>query len=513
MLRESINEMIVSLTENAKCSTKSFQENSKAFIELLTKSVTYHHWSNLLILQSKELNIILKEFDDKELNSASTSDKVPIPDILGPPNFVPLFNERDKLSCSAPTCKSRFSFLRSYEKHMRHYHPEILIDKTKKDPKAICRLISKETNRTCESKLPLRSMIYHLEHLHDFKKPQNHMLWGFQVQSPPTPVFVKKGEFMQFQATPNSVATPQNLNIGPSSSKKSNNDVNKTQEGNKNNDRISARSKKTKAVQLKKHIASGTEDCNIGLGLSMNRSSGNLDEDKTVVAQPQEDDHATKTTIDLNQMTPISVRSKGKKRKLLSSLENEIEIHQEKLYSPPVAATESFENIEEDITQLHSPEKIGDNSSECSSDQNFDSDYESQDEDSYNELRMRNKRIRYKNRNKSKYLSLSERPQNVKFIEDMKSFMSRDTIATANKTNSTWLKAMKQLFTATDSFLAFEVGKNEDFNLEMLRAFKSEDFQHLLYPLDWLVATCSREDGGKGVERLKAHADLREWFI
>ena len=52
---------------------------------------------------------------------------------------------------------------------------------------------------------------------------------------------------------------------------------------------------------------------------------------------------------------------------------------------------------------------------------------------------------------------------------------------------------------------------NPEFNLENLRNFSSNTFVHLRYPGDWISDTAGTI-GNKGLDRLKAHCEIREFL-
>ena len=139
-----------------------------------------------------------------------------------------------------------------------------------------------------------------------------------------------------------------------------------------------------------------------------------------------------------------------------------------------------------------------------------DSDTELGDSDVFTKKRIKNKRLRYLGRNRTE-LNFADREENRDFIRDMQHYMEEGLVGVGNKKPTTISKTMRYLFHQNDSFLNFEIQRNKSFVLENLRNFNSKDFYNLNYPRDWIITTCG-EDGGKGVERLKAHANLRRYI-
>lgn len=80
--------------------------------------------------------------------------------------FSPLLNENAKIPCPAQNCKSRFKYKRSYEAHILKFHDESMIDHNVKDPGGTCLMKDSESGKVCGSKLPIESILYHLEHIH-----------------------------------------------------------------------------------------------------------------------------------------------------------------------------------------------------------------------------------------------------------------------------------------------------------------------------------------------------------
>ena len=125
----------------------------------------------------------------------------------------------------------------------------------------------------------------------------------------------------------------------------------------------------------------------------------------------------------------------------------------------------------------------------------FDSDYSDGDNEEFTLGRVKNKRLRHKERNKNS-LKNHQQPENMIFILAMKNYMKNETIATANLDNSNINKTLSHLFYQDDSFLNFQLKQSQHFNLGQLTNFTSNSFQMLKFPFDWLTATV-KNDGIK----------------
>ena len=139
-----------------------------------------------------------------------------------------------------------------------------------------------------------------------------------------------------------------------------------------------------------------------------------------------------------------------------------------------------------------------------------DTDMEEGDGDLYTELRHRNRDIRYKIRNLTT-IPLYEMEENRIFIEDFKTYLQKFSATPASRKTPTIDKACSHLYLQTDSLLSYEFEKNPEFNLENLRNFSSNTFVHLRYPGDWISDTAGTI-GNKGLDRLKAHCEIREFL-
>ena len=158
-------------------------------------------------------------------------------------------------------------------------------------------------------------------------------------------------------------------------------------------------------------------------------------------------------------------------------------------------------------TEAHLDEDI---SSDNSDGEEYDSDFEPGDTESYTTIRVQNKKIRHSSRNIN-ILPLHLKSGNIEFIEAMTKFLKQNTIDTGNAERSTVTKTIRHLFLSSDSLLSFEVERNCQFKLQNWRNFQDANYMHLKYPLDWITKTCHK-DGVKGCERLKAHCSLRRYI-
>ena len=136
-----------------------------------------------------------------------------------------------------------------------------------------------------------------------------------------------------------------------------------------------------------------------------------------------------------------------------------------------------------------------------------DSDCEIGDETQFTKFRLNNKITRHELRN-NHVDDIPNREENINFIEDMKLYMRSQCISTRNIKSSTITKALSHLFFREDSLLIFRVQQDPTYNLKRLIDFQTSNYKPLLYLSDWLKQTAN-DNGSKGGERLKAHAQLR----
>ena len=255
-------------------------------------------------------------------------------------------------------------------------------------------------------------------------------------------------------------------------------------------------------------------------------TSTSADDSVVIILSSGESSDEEQINPNIEMITPILRRTHGKRKIMSQDLEStrdEASSSRSNPFSSPANSplpklehsspkSEPFSIHEEDFQDLDL------NSSQVSNYENSDtdetediddSDTESIDDEEFTTRRLMNKRLRHAKRMES-IIKPSERPENERFIRDMEEFMKLQSVSTSS--SETTAKDLRHLFFKDDSFLQFELSKNKNFKLENLRSFNDDTFQHLQYPLSWLVTTCD-SDGTKATERLKAHSDLRQYIL
>ena len=469
-----------------------FQQRSQTFLKKLIDCLAHQNWTELINLQVLEINSVLKAVEStstsnnhqssEHVNSISNATEISSENEISKIKvFSPLVLEKSQIKCSVKGCKGRFAYKRSYVSHMKTFHGDDEI-KSFCDPPGTCQLISKKTNRPCLAKLPYNSIYNHMKVFHDVSKDNdNHILLGFDMSSNPKPVFGKKNYgYKIVDSKIEFIPNHPNKYQGPcSSSNEETMSSFKNMDGNSTATN-SAAGNITNPVEDNK-----TESCS-SLGITGDYQSS---ESVNVIFTPNNQIELEETSKEICSDTPKSTKPGKIRRRLSIVLPLTVSPdHNEE------SSADSSQNVDDELS-------APDSSSQDSQMLEIDSDYEDGDNDNYTEMRQNNKKIRHINRNNN-LVPLHQKDSNSKFISDMIEFMKMNTIDTTNKNTSTIKKTVRNLFSDTDSLLAFQVEKQADFNLEKWRNFESSEFQHIMYPLEWLAKTCDR-NGGKGVERLK----------
>lgn len=131
LLSVNINDL---LEDPKHLGIKIFQDTSKKFMEKLENSENHQNFIGLLNLQIKELISVMNSSDDNvntsvvspsslQVSKACSSNTLKTPksvtskiDLEKIKKFSPLVMHDNKIRCSAPWCKSKFSYKRSYDK-------------------------------------------------------------------------------------------------------------------------------------------------------------------------------------------------------------------------------------------------------------------------------------------------------------------------------------------------------------------------------------------------------------
>ena len=209
-----------------------FKDTTSKFLEKLEANQEHQQFIGLIKLQIAEVISLLK-MDDIEIaghsasgnssheSTACTSNTLKTPksstlriDLSKIKKFSPLIVDGNRIRCSVSWCKSRFSYKRTYNKHMVNFHPNVLVDHTVKDPPGTCELLT--AGLPCHTTLCERAMMYHLEHIHGIHVPANHFLYGFDTSlNVPSAIFVPDAHRYQAKKSstlniPNVIVVSQN---------------------------------------------------------------------------------------------------------------------------------------------------------------------------------------------------------------------------------------------------------------------------------------------------------------
>ena len=147
-----------------------------------------------------------------------------------------------------------------------------------------------------------------------------------------------------------------------------------------------------------------------------------------------------------------------------------------------------------------------------------DSDQEEDDLLEFTEIRLKNKKQRYVERNveESEQIKLEDLPGNSEFIKKFENFLKDVKFSSnSNKDTSTIDTYMKHLFSHPHSFLSYMVAQDPSFRLDRLLMFTNTDlFLEIKSPMDWQLS----EGGESGIlnaskrrTMLKCHAAIRDF--
>ena len=524
MVVTTIDEALVLVQNNKLQNVTSLQEFVKDFVHALKNNDEFIVWSKLIKTQYKEISSVFSQ--ESEFEQQSELDQQTESDLQS--DFVPFFPKFIQISCTVPGCPSKFEHKRSYDRHMKQHHPNHEIDIDIDEIRGVCRLFKRGTDLECKKELPLRTIYDHLLKRHNIPKPQkNHILSGFYLKPRPTPVFVKKTKKTRIKGIKYlgkkhpkiklfdsrkkaKVHKKKEKELSPSSESEENtdndsvksdtsNDIHPTKDENDTLPKMVEFVKRTKKSSLKGRKILEKKQPKIKLSevsiklendLSLSSETDEFSDDDPLKSETLKDIYPTSDEKESfpaigDKIIEETIGEKSKKNKQWNEIENN-----------NYASIEDETPTNELITETESIEA--------------DSDFEVGDEDIFTANRMKNKKRRHINR-KSGNIKIYELDLNKKFVEDMQHYLVSNNILATTKINSTVYKIMNELFYKQDSFLYYEVSNNENFSLENLRSFTSDEFHSLRHPRDWLVDTCG-EDGCKGTERLKSHAALRKFL-
>ena len=470
-------------------------------------------WTKVMKLHLEELN--MKTSDKKESKSLLKENNNLV-------IFTPSLKEHSRFKCTV--CDNLFKHKRSYEAHFNKFHKEYDIDESLTDPKGTCRLISKITKRTCNKKFSFRGIYGHLQKKHDVERiSEKHKLVGFDLNGIPKAIFMEEGkDYEEFllKASKYDNSEENTIKNRTVTSLKENDLQDKITLNSKNFKLFrkenfylhsSSNSPKKKRKKLKRkrlwkkkykriinNIAdSSSEEDDSGINVKGKNNEESLSQ--VFKTSPLCHNEDTNSSHGKNIFSPFSEDEKE---------DNNL---REKSQFFPNLHSSYCSDVMEEVSNSFTESGMQSNNPEllvkenvCS---NEDSDYIEGDTEEYTENRLTYKKMRHDLRNETQVKN-HENKKNLEFINLLINYMKDETIATVNMDNSTINKTLSHLFYQNDSLLNYEIEHDKTFHLKKFIDFESESFQMLKFPLDWLSATV-KNDGIKGIERLKAHHNLR----
>ena len=430
--------------------------------------------------------------------------------------FTPLKTEKITKSC--PFC-GQFFGIRSLKNHIRQKHKEEKGEKEKKakddgsdkeDGSAMlgtCRMPDKkDPTLICGRRFPSDGIKRHLKEYHSYDCP-NKPLRGFTSKGglPSTPIFLRKNEpdpqyDVMIQALDSSVddedkaieETPTLiLEVGPSSKK-----------------RLFSEDEK----EVNKSAEVNTVDKSAEVDMSL--------EEQIVLETESNKPEDAEDFIGLNRSTELDMSFEEERAE--PGLDK-IEQNAEEINRADDSLTDSLDvsNIPRDVVDNFCQDydkRVGlkvsfvDDglSNIVDMDHDEDSDYEDGDNPAYSHDRVTRKSERHNNRINLSTSKLAEQDGNKEFIAKFKDFMLNKGLS-QKKDERPAHKCFGHIYGYHDSLLEYESKQDEEFFLDRLTAFKSEDFLALKFPLGWLKATCP-DDPSRAMEKLKSHKFLRDYL-
>ena len=145
-----------------------------------------------------------------------------------------------------------------------------------------------------------------------------------------------------------------------------------------------------------------------------------------------------------------------------------------------------------------------------------DSDVDPEDSDEFTQMRLANKKKRYKTREERTLgeTEPSSLPENQEIIEQFRSFVSKKGVSD-NPDQNTFKKSDGILFRHDDSWLKFMVNKKPGFKLnDLLKFDKKDEFVAMKDPQSWLdtiAGPTGNDNPSRQREMLKSHKQMRDF--
>ena len=142
---------------------------------------------------------------------------------------------------------------------------------------------------------------------------------------------------------------------------------------------------------------------------------------------------------------------------------------------------------------------------------NDDSDFEEGDLPEFCHSRVSRKTERHDNRINLSSSKLAEKDGNSNFVTKFNDFMANRLISKV-KNDTAADKCFGHIYRYNDSLLEYESKLNEDFLLDRLLDFKSDNYLDLKFPHEWIKSTCPNNPS-RAQEKLKAHKFIRDFIL
>ena len=527
-----------------------------------TKAVSYNEASggdNKMVMKHFQLHMqSLKRVLDQDWNkslpqfapasAADTSTNVATPEKKegGPlkvfEKFTPL--KYDKITKDCPFCGQVFG-IRSLENHIRQKHKEEDTDTVKgeKEKKSkddenekedastllgTCKMADKKgSNSICGRRFPSDRIKRHLKEYHSFTCPKE-PLRGFITEDGAksySPFFARKGD-------PDPVCDVVIQALDSSPDKDDEDDVERPSLVLEIGASSSKASKRLFSDEDEVEDESEQVDMSpeIGEGLALLADageSGSTKEKDTVVEsrkmfseEDEKEDKSEQVDMSLEAEENLAFLTDAEESGSTNEMDTEVESRKmpyEVVGCGTGIGPDYFHDVVDIVCQDYEKRvrlvvSFDDDGQDTIYDINHegDSDFEEGDKPEFSHNRVSRKAERRDNRMNLSVSNLAEKNGNKGFVAKFKEFMSNRGISKAKDDRSAD-KIIGHIISYEDSVLEYESKLDEDFFLDRLIAFKSDDFLALKFPLGWIKSTWG-ENPSRAVEKLKAHKHLREYI-
>ena len=420
--------------------------------------------------------------------------------------FTPLKTERETKDC--PFCGQVFG-IKSLANHIRDKHKEDNEEKGEKEknPEAkdkedkreealgTCRMPDKKNpNVICGRKFPSDRIKRHLKDHHSYDEvPPNIPLRGFISENgrvTGTPIFLRKAE-----KDPEFDVLIQPLDSSPA-------DTHEDEEVDGESQTLVLEADEGSQISKKRLFSNSDEE-----DVSMKMVDKSAEADMSYEEEETECEKSEDCLVDKSAEADMSYEEE----------ETECEKSEDCLEDLSLPEHNSDHSVNEETCSINPEERQGlavkfDEGQSPMIDiiPDLDSDYEDGDSGAFTRERMKNKAERHEKRINLSSSKLAEKDGNIGFKTKFDKFLLNRGIIQSKNDRSAH-KVQGHVYGYHNSFLAHETKENNEFFLDRLLAFKSDDYLAPKFPLDWIQATCSN-DPSRAVEMLKAHKIMRDFL-